>query len=154
MQNPVKTVREWLSENFGTNVTKVASENLTAEEFNSFENSGAAIQQQLADLNKITASNEQLTAANQQLTEQLTAQKTSNQELTQQLATANDDLVKYKALYEKDAENGTGLPNGDASNRDEATNQLYSKIDNLPVGHPDRVAMEAFLDAQKAKKAK
>jgi hypothetical protein len=154
MQSQIKTVREWLSEKFGTNVTKVASENLSAEEFNSFENSGAAIQQQLADLATITASNEQLTAANQQLTEQLSAEKTSNQGLTQQLATASADLLKYKELYEKDANIGTGLPKGDASNSDEATKQLNSKIENLPVGHPDRVAMESFLDAQKSKNAK
>ena len=154
MQSKIKTAREWLSDKFGTNVTKVASENLSTEEFNSFESSGAEIQQQLADLVTVKASNEQLTAANQQLTEQLTAEKTSNQELTQQLATANAELLKYKDLYEKDAANGTGLPTGDASNRDEATNQLNSKIENLPIGHPDRVAMEAFIDAQKAKKAK
>ena len=152
MNQNLKSIGEWFSEKFGNNITKVASEGLTAEEYNSFEKTGAEIQQQLAGLETLTAEKETLMASNLQLTEQLTAKTTANEQLTTQLATVNADLVKYKALYDDDANKGKELPIGDASSRDDLSNQLQSKIDSLEAGHPDRVGLEAFLAAQAKKK--
>jgi hypothetical protein len=152
MKANFKSIGEWLAETFGNNITKVASEGLTAEEYNSFEKTGASIQQRLAGLEVLIAEKETLTASNLQLTEQLTAQMTANEELTSQLSTVNADLGKYKALYDNDVNKGKGLPKNDASSRDDLSNQLQSKIDSLEQGHPDRVGLEAFLATQAKKK--
>ncbi len=148
MNQNLKSIGEWFAEKFGNNITKVASEGLTAEEYNSFEKTGAEIQQQLAGLATVTQEKEQFATANNLLTKQLADKGTENMDLQKQLDTANSELVRYKALYEDDANKGKGLPIADASSRDELSNSLQSRIESLETGHPDRVAYEAFLDAQ------
>lgn len=147
-----KTVKEWLSEVFGTGVPKSVSESVSAEEYNAFEAGGAKIQEQLAQLDTLTAEKEQLTTSLNKAAEDLLAKEAENADLQKQLDAANSDLEKYKGLYDADVNKGKGLPVGDASNRDDLGNQLQSKIDSLPVGSPDRVALEAFVDAQAKKK--
>lgn len=138
MAQNTKSVKEWLSEVFGTGVPKSVSESVSAEEYNAFEAGGAKIQEQLAALE---LTNEGLKTSNGELTTKLTTEEAKSKQLTEQLSAITTERDKYKAVYDEKAANGISLPEHDA--------ELQSVIAGLPAGHPDRVAMEAWAANRK-----
>jgi len=145
MSQPKKTFKEWLSEVFGVNVPKIASENLTTEEYNSFEASGAKLQESLLELEQLRSSSEQLTATVKQLNEQLTEKSEQLKQLETKNQATESELQKYKALYAIDADQGNKPPKEDNSDSQNAMSLIQNKINALPVNHPDRLALESFL---------
>ena len=138
MAQDKKTVKEWLSEVFGTGVPKSVSETVSAEEYNAFEAGGAKIQEQLAALE---TSNGELKTSNEDLTKKLTTEEAKSKQLTGQLAAVSAERDRYKSVYDEKAANGSTLPEHDA--------ELQATIAGLPDGHPDKVAMQEWAKAHK-----
>jgi Fic family protein len=140
-----KSVKEWLSEEFGAAALKALSENATVEEYNAFESGGSAIFEQLNGLETtngaLTTERDTLNLTVLDLTSKLEGEQANTLKLTNELTQMTVERDRYKAVYTEKAEGGTNLPKSDV--------EMMEAFNALPEDHPDRLAYAAFASKTK-----